>query len=733
MTSLGRASIIIGSTAVAHRLAPLLASSQQHLPANPLVRVVGFINADSGAAKPSSGSEARELGGAEARARIAASGRTPVHPLSDLRRVVKALNVTTALITDADVADAHAHAKLAVDAGCTHIVNLTRHPLRGITPDAQVLLQEPLFPRRLSERVLPAALILSTGRFAREFRVVARIGRGGFGSVVSARNVLDGEEYAVKRVPFRLRSEGERALREARAMASLSRGCGHIVRYYASWVEALPADGSRSSSSGCSGSEDEEGSGEDEASASSGSGSGGSSQGGRFSEDEAEEADAEGRPGRAPRGALGQLFLQLELLRGPTLAQLNQALGQGGGSGLPGAAPPQPQARALAEPGAGDAPVLAPEWGAWQQAETVRQLATALAHAHGHGVVHRDVAPANVFVGTAEAEGGAAGQAGALPQLRVQLGDFGLCALQPGAEAGGAAAQAAGPLSAGSLAAVLAALHGGPGGGGAAPEAPPPAPAEPGRPGRSGRSARRASASGALGTFLYASPEQRAGGPASAASDVFSLGVVLAELLLAPLATAHERAVALTAFRERRCLPAFAPASASAGLRQLALEMAQPQPHLRPSAAAVAARAHALAQAARAEQQQQRQQRQRQRESEPQECCPLPSARAAPGSAADGAGGSPPAAAAALAAAAGPRPREHAAGQPGQPQPAGPRAELEPQPQPGPGLAGLRLRLRRAHGLVLELAEAVRALELQADEPGGRQPAAESLECRLSC
>lgn len=81
---------------------------------------------------------------------------------------------------------------------------------------------------------------------------IAELGKGGYGCVFRARYILDGAEYAIKKIVLRasylsqLLRENKlgRVLKEIKVLASLDHH--HIARYHHSWIEtrpcALPGD-----------------------------------------------------------------------------------------------------------------------------------------------------------------------------------------------------------------------------------------------------------------------------------------------------------------------------------------------------------------------------------------------------------------------------------------------------------------------------------------------------------
>ncbi|KAL8567989.1 hypothetical protein ACOMHN_029164 [Nucella lapillus] len=77
-------------------------------------------------------------------------------------------------------------------------------------------------------------------RFADEFECIEQLGQGGYGIVFRARNKVDEQEYAVKRIalPNRDGTVKQKMLREVRTLAKLDHG--GIVRYFHSWMEDPP-------------------------------------------------------------------------------------------------------------------------------------------------------------------------------------------------------------------------------------------------------------------------------------------------------------------------------------------------------------------------------------------------------------------------------------------------------------------------------------------------------------
>ncbi|XP_022114811.2 eukaryotic translation initiation factor 2-alpha kinase isoform X1 [Pieris rapae] len=107
--------------------------------------------------------------------------------------------------------------------------------IRPITP--LPVNQEVIVVERHYERQTP--MVEYSGRYENDFTPLRCLGRGGFGVVFEARNNIDHCSYAVKRITLpRRESRRERVLREVRALAKLEHE--HIVRYFNAWLEEPP-------------------------------------------------------------------------------------------------------------------------------------------------------------------------------------------------------------------------------------------------------------------------------------------------------------------------------------------------------------------------------------------------------------------------------------------------------------------------------------------------------------
>ncbi|KAJ2032675.1 eukaryotic translation initiation factor 2-alpha kinase [Coemansia sp. S610] len=76
-------------------------------------------------------------------------------------------------------------------------------------------------------------------RYHTDFEEVEFLGKGGFGSVVKARNKIDGRYYAIKKIKLDARdTEGNKKIfREVTTLSRLHHQ--NVVRYYTTWVETL--------------------------------------------------------------------------------------------------------------------------------------------------------------------------------------------------------------------------------------------------------------------------------------------------------------------------------------------------------------------------------------------------------------------------------------------------------------------------------------------------------------
>lgn len=117
-----------------------------------------------------------------------------------------------------------------------------RRPLEPITEEGKILPfihphGSEIPPLEIAQEERPATPILYSSRYLQEFQPVQCLGKGGFGVVFEARKKFDDCHYAVKRISLTNKEEA-RVLREVRALAKLDHN--HIVRYFNSWLENPP-------------------------------------------------------------------------------------------------------------------------------------------------------------------------------------------------------------------------------------------------------------------------------------------------------------------------------------------------------------------------------------------------------------------------------------------------------------------------------------------------------------
>lgn len=95
-----------------------------------------------------------------------------------------------------------------------------------------------LNPRQSSyQRGLTENAVNATGnsRYASEWFELGRLGRGGYGHVMKARNKADGRVYAIKKIADKTQAQLSEVLSEVYMLATLNHP--YVVRYYAAWPE----------------------------------------------------------------------------------------------------------------------------------------------------------------------------------------------------------------------------------------------------------------------------------------------------------------------------------------------------------------------------------------------------------------------------------------------------------------------------------------------------------------
>lgn len=341
-------------------------------------------------------------------------------------------------------------------------------------------------------------------RYVNDWIELGRLGKGGFGEVVKARNRVDGRMYAIKKIRQRSGPALSAVLSEVMLLSRLNHP--YVVRYYTAWAEddfSSVADQSEESTLGSTTEEastlepSTNGTDQDELSISFGQSTGGldfiSSSGypkiefGADSDDEAIESEEEeseddsgsdifergGTPTQSgmkslglrrttsstkPRPIRSTLYIQMELCERQTLRDLIR--------------------KGLDED-------IEEGW------RLMRQILEGLVHIHGLGIIHRDLKPDNIFIDSTG---------------NPQIGDFGLATSGQYQQADKAVAgsQAAGDMT---------------------------------------RS---------IGTTLYVAPEISSSGTGTYNEkvDMYSLGIIFFEMCF-PLKTAMERDQVVRSIRQK--------------------------------------------------------------------------------------------------------------------------------------------------------------------------------------
>ncbi|KAB8209727.1 anticodon binding domain of tRNAs-domain-containing protein [Aspergillus parasiticus] len=326
-------------------------------------------------------------------------------------------------------------------------------------------------------------------RYYQDFDEAGRLGKGGFGMVVKARNKLDGRLYAVKKITQRSAAALKDTLSEIMLLSRLNHP--YVVRYYTAWIEedydfvdeeaVSSTEGDPFASQGSEGSQDSQGYGYSTGGLDFISSSGYPKI--EFGSDSEEENDgtlssrgngqtpetygtgsetgkqlSRVRSGSQGRPVSTTLYIQMEYCEKHTL-------------------------RDLIKNGLYDD--VDRTW------RLFRQILDGLSHIHGHGIIHRDLKPDNIFIDVAN---------------NPRIGDFGLAT--------------SGQFTTAVRSSTAADFEG--------------------------------DFTRSLGTTYYVAPEMKSGftGNYNDKVDMYSLGVIFFEMCY-PLGTGMERDQTLRAIREK--------------------------------------------------------------------------------------------------------------------------------------------------------------------------------------
>uniref|UniRef100_A0A0W0FQ29 non-specific serine/threonine protein kinase n=1 Tax=Moniliophthora roreri TaxID=221103 RepID=A0A0W0FQ29_MONRR len=124
---------------------------------------------------------------------------------------------------------------LLADLSSTAIHPPSRSPVISMTPGPKTPTAMNIGNSPEIEYFRPAMAARHTSRWKEDWEELELLGKGAFGSVVKAKNKIDGRIYAVKKIRLRTMKGDARIFREVNALSRLSHR--FIVRYYTTWVE----------------------------------------------------------------------------------------------------------------------------------------------------------------------------------------------------------------------------------------------------------------------------------------------------------------------------------------------------------------------------------------------------------------------------------------------------------------------------------------------------------------
>ncbi|KAJ1551540.1 hypothetical protein HK096_008877, partial [Nowakowskiella sp. JEL0078] len=163
---------------------------------------------------------------------------------SCLGRTISQLTFGSHITTSFSDFEEFVQSQPSIDQQLLIFLRSTLHPNPNMRPSLTRLLMFPYFTSA-SETTInhqipsqPTQTPTVVSRYRLDFLEVEFLGKGGFGSVVKARNRVDGRYYAVKKIVVRNRGFGiDKILREVQTVSRLHHQ--FVVRYYQAWFENL--------------------------------------------------------------------------------------------------------------------------------------------------------------------------------------------------------------------------------------------------------------------------------------------------------------------------------------------------------------------------------------------------------------------------------------------------------------------------------------------------------------